>query len=685
MLELLRERVSLGHLRHLDHQMAKFVLEYTNLPDQPLLTILTAIVSHEQGLGHVCIDLSTLTERPVLGLSVDEAQAQIWSHLPLASDWLGILKEQPCVSLGEKPTPLVLMGSRLYLHRAWAMEHSIATDLAGRAIALPVGLGIDTLLNALFARSTSALWLSLQSGGGNSSDWQKTVCDVWDVVLPELVDWSQVNSIVASAQSPEGLNALQTVIPLSACFNAQKVAAAMALTRQFSVISGGPGTGKTTTVTKLLAALVSQAQPQELVIKLVAPTGKAAARLTESIGLALTHLPLADSIKSAIPTEASTLHRLLGAKPNSVSFQYHKTNPLHLDVLVVDEASMVDLTMMFNLLSALPPHARVILLGDRDQLASVEAGAILGDIGQFAQQGYSFEFAQQLTALTGYSLSGNSSLDYQGLSDSVCVLNKSYRFHAQSGIGTLAKKINRGFSKDVLPVFSHGFSDLTYREWQNSETYDDLLMLMVSLYRPYLTALTDVSVPAKTVLNLFSEARLLCAIREGQFGVEGINQNIFSALKKARLLQGNLDDTWYEGRPVMITRNDANLGLYNGDVGIVLERQLADDPKPRLRVFFEQPDGNIKAVLPSRLPQHETAFAMTIHKSQGSEFASTVMVLPPKSSPLLTRELVYTGVTRAKKHLYLFASERVLSWAIKTKTERQSGLVLQLTEQLSKK
>lgn len=474
----------------------------------------------------------------------------------------------------------------------------------------------------------------------------------------------------------------------------------MALSRRFAVISGGPGTGKTTTVTKLLSAMVEQSlsQGKTPTIKLVAPTGKAAARLTESIGKAIEQLPLAPEVKANIPTESSTLHRLLGAIPNRAEFRHNRRNPLHLDILVVDEASMVDLSMMYKLVDALPEHARLILLGDKDQLASVEAGAVLGDICSFNSTGYSTAQGNLIAEMTGFDAIAKprqakaGSANPPAIADSLCMLQKSYRFDARSGIGQLAKAINNGSANQVDQVFAKGFGDIENHPL-SSDSYNLMLRTLVHEYGAYLNRmnvpleeLETQEARAKSVLDLFSQCRLLCSIREGDFGVKGLNHRIERALAARRLVNPHNDELWYHGRPVMVTRNDHGLGLYNGDIGIcMLEADASsssstdDNSAPRLKVYFELPDGSVKAVLPSRVPDHETAYAMTIHKSQGSEFDLTLMILPPDFSPILTRELIYTGITRAKKRLMMFSDTNVLKRGIKVKTERVSGLGSRLT------
>ncbi|WP_314523697.1 exodeoxyribonuclease V subunit alpha [uncultured Lelliottia sp.] len=522
------------------------------------------------------------------------------------TDWQDVLLRSDAVSHGDIPTPLILSHDRLYLNRMWRNELAIAHFFNDSNQPLPYDdTALIQTLNDLFGDS-------------------------------ETVNW-------------------------------QKVAAAVALTRRISVISGGPGTGKTTTVAKLLAALIQMAGEQKCRIRLAAPTGKAAARLTESLGSTLQKLPLNDAQRKLFPNEASTLHRLLGAQPGSQRLRYHAGNPLHLDVLVVDEASMIDLTMMSRLIDALPPHARVIFLGDRDQLASVEAGAVLGDICNYASAGYTLARAHELSHLTGCPIEGHTEERAGALRDSLCLLQKSYRFGSDSGIGQLAAAVNRGDRTAIRTVFNGTFDDIEKKPLQTGEEYLAMLEDALQGYQRFLMSVQQQDAP-EAVIAAFGEYQLLCALREGPFGVTGLNERLELALAQKRKIFRQPHSRWYEGRPVMISRNDSALGLFNGDIGIALDRGQG------LRVWFQMPDGSVKSVQPSRLPEHETAWAMTVHKSQGSEFDHAVLILPAQMSPVVTRELVYTAITRARKRLSLYADERVLTQAVTTRTERRSGL-----------
>ncbi|MHA0961497.1 exodeoxyribonuclease V subunit alpha [Enterobacter cancerogenus] len=547
---------------------------------------------------------------PVSRLAIDEKMPPVlqacFALLDETLDWQSTLTNSPAVGCGDRHTPMILISDRLYLNRMWRNELTVAQFFSETNAPLPCDEGqLRETLDTLF-RSSDA------------------------------VDW-------------------------------QKVAAAVALTRRISVISGGPGTGKTTTVAKLLAALIQLAGEQKCRIRLAAPTGKAAARLTESLGGALKKLPLTDDQLALFPSEASTLHRLLGAQPGSQRLRYHAGNPLHLDVLVVDEASMIDLTMMSRLIDALPSHARVIFLGDRDQLASVEAGAVLGDICTYASLGYTEARAKELSRLTGCPLNGEPSAQAGALRDSLCLLQKSYRFGSESGIGQLAAAVNNGDRHTTRGVFDGTFTDIEKKSLQTGEEYQAMLNDALLGYQHFLRGVQQKSTPEEAIAA-FGEYQLLCALREGPFGVAGLNERLEQLMAQKRKINRSPYSRWYEGRPVMISRNDSALGLFNGDIGIALDRGQG------LRVWFQMPDGSVKSVQPSRLPEHETAWAMTVHKSQGSEFNHAALILPTQLSPVITRELIYTAITRARQRLSLYTDDRILVQAIATRTERRSGL-----------
>ena len=461
----------------------------------------------------------------------------------------------------------------------------------------------------------------------------------------------------------------------------QKVACAIAATKGFSVITGGPGTGKTTTVTKLLAILQSLYQAAPLSIKLVAPTGKAAARLTESILGAKNKLSeIPDDINSLIPQSAQTIHRLLGVKPFTNKFRHDKSNPLHVDVLIIDEASMVDLSLMAKLIEALPDHARLILLGDKDQLASVDTGSVMSALCQGLVLGqtprYSKVRCEQLNTLCfngTVKLNAQTQSEFK-LADCIAFLQHSYRFDAKSGIGQLALAVNtnnRGILNYVEQQSSEGhFSDIILDYDFVSTPIEKLVNSAASHYANYLTLIAQGASVAQ-VHAAFASYQLLAAVREGDYGVNSLNQRIERVLQQQGLISVNPNQRHYIGMPIMVSQNDYQLKLFNGDIGI-----LMPDDSGQLKAVFIDEQGNERAFSPARLPAHDKVYVMTIHKSQGSEFSYTAMVLPPlkQASIGINRQLVYTGITRAKQTFELVADKKVLQLAMGKSVSRASGL-----------
>lgn len=413
----------------------------------------------------------------------------------------------------------------------------------------------------------------------------------------------------------------------------QRMAAKMAVKQAFSIITGGrPGTGKTTTVVKILA-LLQELSSKPLLIALAAPTGKAAMRLQEAVGNHKASLPCSESIKLCIPDTVSTLHRLLGVKPLSPYFRHDATNPLVYDLIVVDEASMVDLALMSKLLDALKPGARLILLGDKDQLASVESGAVLADLAEV-----------------------------EALRDHVTTLKVSHRF--DDTIKKLADAVNLQQADDAWHLLQNV-------EGAASLLKPGLVDYVARQQAPYLR-LIESGAQFDEIYRAFNRFQVLCSNRYGLNSVAEINRQVEQKLSAQKLI--HLTGLWYSGRPVMVTQNDPSLRLYNGDIGLCVPDK---DLNGKLMVFFQRADGSEKKYLPSRVPSCETVFAMTIHKSQGSEFEEVLIALPDIVNPVLTKELLYTAITRAKKTIRVVANETVFKMAVRQKVTRVTGLVNQ--------
>ncbi|MEM5450277.1 exodeoxyribonuclease V subunit alpha [Paraburkholderia guartelaensis] len=686
MLGVLDNWVERGWLRTLDAAFARFL--WTEAPHSPpLLLLAAALASHQLGRGHVCLDLKATLEDPAFALSLPPDGPQMLAAVPAQppaevlagvtlAQWRAALavpdlvsEETAIADVAQGNAPLVLAGTRLYLRRYWQYEQDVREGIERRltrAAQLEAALPLDiarAALDALFAPRAGQV--------ARAADWQKLAC-------------------------------------------------ALAARSAFSIVTGGPGTGKTTTVVRLLALLQTLAlgragqgahAARPLRIRLAAPTGKAAARLNESIAGAVERLPFdalqahvdAVALRNAIPTVVTTLHRVLGTRPGSRRFRHDAANPLPVDVLVIDEASMVDLEMMAAVLDALPPSARLILLGDKDQLASVEAGAVLGELCDRAREGHYTQASRAwLEAATGERIDA-AMLDAHGLplDQAIAMLRESHRFASESGIGALAELVNLGDAVGVAKIWSRGYEDLA-RLVCPADDDGPLRSLIVDGrvgehgdahaqrqgYRHYLeTMRTTRPEPGATpealagwaagVLKAHGAFQLLCALRRGPWGVEGLNRRVARLLHEEGLIDPHGD--WYAGRPVLVMHNDYELGLMNGDIGIALELPVAAGEPPVLRVAFPAGDGSggVKWVSPSRLQGVETVFALTVHKSQGSEFTHAALVLPDTYSPILTRELVYTGITRARSFLTLAVPEgrSVLDRAVLAKVQRASGLM----------
>ena len=563
--------------------------------------------------GHVCIGLNELAAHAI-GPD-DPSEASTWRRVLLASEVVGT-PEAP------GSMPMILdAGDRLYLHRYFDYERRLAERLmrAQRARSDLAGAQqrLHQRLNELFAANAARL--------GAQTDWQK-------------------------------------------------IAAALALRGRLTIISGGPGTGKTTTVVNLLACLIDF--DPECRIALAAPTGKAAARMIDAIRERAEHLP--EAIRSRLPAQAFTVHRLLGVKPSSGGFVHHAAHPLAIDALVIDEASMLDLALATRLLEAVPDSARIVLLGDKDQLAAVESGAVFSELGIDAS--LSEACVQELSTLTGIAVAQicpPEPLTPSALNDAVVWFTQNFRFARDSGIGRLAALINAGNAEPALTWLRSG-DDASVR-WiadASAAPPPEALQRMTQGYAPFFDAIDRDPTDRAAISAAFARFRVLCAVRDGSRGVVGINADITRRARAALRRHGAADASpWYVGRPVLVLRNDYVLKLFNGDIGIALP-----DESGQLMVFFADSDAGFRAVAPVRLPHHETAFAMTVHKSQGSEFDEVLVMLPEQRSRVLTRELLYTAVTRARSSVTVCATANVLSATIATTTQRHSGLLARLRE-----
>lgn len=507
--------------------------------------------------------------------------------VPETSQWIAQLQRSEVVGTEGEFKPLVLTSAGLlYLYRYWQDEQQVAQSVLRRAKAIDLPVDTHALQN-FFAN--------------------------WNSQIPG-IDW-------------------------------QKVAVLSALHQQLVVISGGPGTGKTTVVMNILRALslLDQNAAQPLRIALAAPTGKAAARLQQAVnqGCEQTY-------------QAKTLHRLLGITARHDQGHYHADSPLPVDVLIVDEASMIDISLMALLLKALPVNARLILLGDAGQLASVESGAVLASL--CAQSpGFSEAFRQHVFELTAIDLAqSNEALPLQ---DCVIKLEHSYRFAAGGRVGQLVAAAHQGDATALMDLLT------AFDCWQTFSS-EQLQLQLAQRYHGYIRAV-EANKPVSECLSAFEQFCVLCSLRQGPQSVQAVNIMMERLLARRGWRTSQL---YYAGRPIMVTQNDYRQQLFNGDVGMILP-----DDSGELSAWFEFA-GEVRQVSLSRLPAHETVFAMTIHKSQGSEFAEILLLMPEEDNALLGRELIYTALSRARQSVSVMASAEVLRWSLQRKLERKSGL-----------
>lgn len=593
----------------IDTKLAEFTAGLAG-SDKTLVHGTVALLSRRVREGDVCLPLAVHAGASVF----QEGIAGKTTVFPERREWRRRLFNSGIAGRPGDRRPLIVdTADRLYFYRYWAYEDQLAAGIRKRLEAPPVAaLDADRLKKSLTRY--------FPGGAGEAGQWQK-------------------------------------------------IAVIAAVRHRFCVVSGGPGTGKTTVAARILASLQDQTPSRPLRMFLAAPTGKAAARLTEAIQQAKKQLNPDGVTRQSIPDEALTIHRLLKPFRHSPFFHYNAENRLPADVVLIDEASMVDLPLLAKLMTALPCRARLILMGDRHQLASVESGAVLADICDVGRR-YSDAFVRLTAACVGNkaaALLPTGGEPPNKTADAVVRLEKSFRFAPDSAISLATHAINHGDGAAVLRVLQTARTEELF--WQ---PVVDLQLLRSSILENYRGLF--VRPDPREALDVLSRFRVLCALNSGPFGVRAINALAGSILHQAGFIKADREagGIWYAGRPILITANDYDHGLYNGDVGITLY-----DPDKRdsgLFVFFDGPGGRIRRFVPYGLPAHETVYAMTVHKSQGSEFNRILVVLPPKDHPLLTRELLYTAMSRARQKISLFAGESVIKGAASRKVIRSSGL-----------
>ncbi len=592
-------------LTDIDFEWCRVLLKgHPDLSEHVMLAACLASYLYRQ--GDVCVPLDRYAGKALF--TEDEPDYTLTA--PDLDRWLQSLVESRAVGQGGEFKPLILEEeNRLYLHKLWTYEQVLAQNILQKARIEHEGVNIGKLkptMDKIF--------------GDGTED-----------------------------KDP----------------NLQKLAAAASLLNNLTVISGGPGTGKTTTVARILVMLIElyRERESEPAIAMAAPTGKAAARLEESIRNVLTTMELSDEDRALIPDEARTVHQLMGARRHSSRFRYHSENPLPYDVVIVDEASMIAQGLMSKLTEALRPETRLIMLGDKDQLASVEAGSVLGDICASGENLFSASYSKKLTDFSLNMPEEMISPTPEPLTNNIILLKKSYRFKEGSGILELSHAVNSGEDSRAAEVLdSPAYDKARFIEINTPEDFEKQLREIVETYFSSLMR----SRSAEGMFKTYRQFRMLTAHRKGPLGVKHLNSMIERFLWERGAV--TKFERWYHGKPVIVNRNDYALGLNNGDIGMCVMGKGGD---PQL--YFEK-EGGYRTIDPARLPDHTTAFALTVHKSQGSEFEHIFLVLPAQESRVLSRELIYTAITRARQSITIGGRKEIFRQGVARKLNRTSGL-----------
>ncbi len=581
-----------GFITSLEVEFTRFLLQISPDESEKVLLAASACV-YAQSNGHVCLDFQKWEEEFLF----NEPGTDIQITEALKNDWISALKNSDLVSSGKELQPLVLEDDRLYLQRFWKYEE-------------------------------------------------------------ELAEWMKEKSSVVHDISEKKKKVLRSLlVPLGDLFetNWQHLAVMLSFLKDLVIISGGPGTGKTYTVLNIIAAHKMAHAGKPFRIALAAPTGKAARRLMDSIEEGRENLPKEYQSEMDIPDSALTVHKLLGANFRGSQFKFNEQNKLPYDMVVIDEASMLDITMWVRLIRSIGSTTKLVVLGDKDQLASVEAGSILGDICG-GENTFSPAISTYVADINGMKLSTTNAKPM--INDCVVFLTKSYRFGEESGIGTFAQAVNASDAQQALSILKDPKSgDINWVQPTAKNLKTVVSKYAVDHFEDY------VRVEEEERLEASNRKKILCVLRKSDYGVEILNQRIEHQIRQnLNLLTAQ---EWYEGRIVMATRNDAVLKVRNGEIGIYKE----GDPGS-IRFEGEQA---IK-ISSNRLKEYEPAFSITIHKSQGSEFEEVAILLPSQINTILSKEILYTAVTRARRSTLIIASEEIIKKTIERSVSRNSGV-----------
>ncbi|WP_075432088.1 exodeoxyribonuclease V subunit alpha [Buchnera aphidicola] len=563
-------------------------------------------LSYSANCGHSCLPINLFQKKKIF--KKKNIFKKLWSTILNKKNWFNVVLNSPFCSNGTIVTPLVIQENRIYLYRYWNAEKKI----------------IKFILN-------------------HKKKIKKT----------------KKNKKLFQMHCTKNIDKIQ------------KIAIGVMILNHISFILGGPGTGKTTIITYLIIFFIKL--KKKINIKLAAPTGKAAARITEVVYKILTFSELTKKEKKKIPKKGQTLHRLLGVQKDTneiYSYQYTKKKLSNIDILIIDESSMIDLYMMENITNVISKKTKIIFLGDLNQLPPIEVGSIIKEICKKANNKFSAIFSKKLEEITQQKTKIDSCKYPSNINNTMIILKKKYRFNKKSGIGILSAALEKKKYIDFSLIIKKKYKNIFWEKINQNNNYFFMLKEILKIYQGYWKYIQKKHNPKK-ILEYFNKSRILCALLDGPFGVKIINQFIERNIKLKNIKKTK--DHWYHGRPIMITANNPTLKLFNGEIGICLLNQ-----NEKLKVFFLSYTDKIKKIDPFLIENFEIAWSTTIHKSQGSEFFYVILIFPNYISKILSKELIYTGITRAKYNIKIYADFNILKKIINWKKKRYSGIHLNI-------
>lgn len=572
-----------------------------------LLLLIFALLSAKTRNGHVCLDIKKINTNHYFKNKEININPKIRKLFQIKyKDKINILKKSNAVCNSKKlKKPLVLSKNKLYFQKMWIDEKIVANFFKQNSSCKINKKKLKKILNEIFQFSKNKNW--------------------------------------------------------------QIIATIIAIINKITIISGGPGTGKTTIITYILYTLI-KLNKKKIKIIIGAPTGKSAEKITQSLNKEIKKLKL----NKKIPQRAQTIHQILKFQPNQGNFFHNKKNPLIVDILILDEASMIGLSMMAKIIESINNHTKVILLGDKNQLPSIEPGFIFNNLCYFSKFKYSSKTAKKIQDITGYKIKNNKSNIKNKIQDNICILKKNYRFKPKSEIGLLSHAINKCNINKIKKILNKKNKNISFNNICNLDEYKNLVYKISKKYKKYFNEIKKKKNKRK-ILDYFNKYRVLVATKKKYFGTTQINKKIEDILYHKKYIKKiNKSCENYEGRPIIITENNYTLSIFNGETGIILKE------KNNFKAFFYKTNKSIKKIKVSCLPKHETAYSITVHKSQGSEFDHICLILPPIFDINIKKELIYTAITRAKKKITIYANLDIFIKTIMNKTQRCSGLIEKL-------